>query len=78
MTDDQRTVQLLTNTEVSEDNSEKVLGMKWDPKQDVILYDAEPNFLNGKKEHSKQPAKYVSKIPAYIPLNLTKRHFCLK
>ena len=46
--------------------------MKWDPKQDVILYDAELNFLNGKKEHRKQPAKHVSKIPAYIPLNLTK------
>ena len=73
MTDDQRTVQLLTNTEVSDNNSEKVLGVKWDPKQDVILYDAELNFLNGKKEHSKQPAKHVSKIPAYIPLNLTKR-----
>ena len=49
MTDDQRTVQLLTNTEASEDNSEKVLGMKCDRKQDVILYDAELNFLNGKK-----------------------------
>ena len=46
---------------------------KWDPKQDVILYDAELNFLNGKKERGKQPAKHVSKIPAYIPLNLTKR-----
>ena len=33
MTDDQRTVQLLTNTEPSDDNLEKVLGMKWDPKQ---------------------------------------------
>ena len=73
MTDDQRTVQLLTNTEASDNNSEKVLGMKWDPIQDVILYDAELNFLNGKKGHSKQPAKHVSKIPAYIPLNLTKR-----
>ena len=69
MTDNQWTVQLLTNTEASDDNSEKVLGMKWDPKQDVILYDAELNFLNGKKEHT----KHVSKIPAYIPLNLTKR-----
>ena len=47
--------------------------MKWDPKQDVILYDAKLNFLNGTKEHSKQPAKHVSKIPAYMPLNLTKR-----
>ena len=72
MMDDQRTVQVLTNTDTSDDNSKKVLGMKWDPKQDVILYDAELNFLNGKKEHSKQPAKHVSKIPAYIPLNLTK------
>ena len=73
MTDDQRTVQLLTNTEVSDDNSEKLLGMKWDPKQDVTLYDAGLNFLNGKIENSKPPAKHVSKIPAYIPLNLTKR-----
>ena len=72
MMDDQRTVQLLTNTEASDDNSEKVLGMKWDPKQDVILYDGELNFLNGKKERSKQPAKHVSKIPAYILLNLAK------
>ena len=73
MTDNQQTVQLLTNTEASDDNSKKVLGMKLDPKRDVILYDAELNCLNGKKEHSKQPAKYVSKIPAYIPLNLTER-----
>ena len=28
--------------------------------------------MNGKKEHSKQPAKHVTKIPAYIPLNITK------
>ena len=72
MTDDQWTVQLLTNTEASDNNSGKVLGMKSDPKQDVILYDADPNFLNEKKEHSKQTAKHVSKIPAYIPPNLTK------
>ena len=64
MTDDQRTVQLLTNTYASDNNPEKVLGMKWDPTQDVILYVAELNFLNGKKEHSKQTAKHVSKIPA--------------
>ena len=31
MTDDQQTVQLLTNTEASDDNSEKILVMKWDP-----------------------------------------------
>ena len=60
MMDDQWTVQLLPNAGASDDNSEKVLGMKWDPKQDVILYDAELNFLNGKREHSKQPAKHVS------------------
>ena len=71
-------MQLLTNTEASDDNSEKGFGMKWDPTQDVILHDAELNFLNGKKEHSKQPAKHVSKVPAYIPLNVTKRQFCLK
>ena len=44
MMDDQWTVKLLTNTEVSDGNSGKVLEMEWDSKQD--MYDAELNFLN--------------------------------
>ena len=32
MRDDQQTVQLLTNTEASDDNLKKVLEMKWDSK----------------------------------------------
>ena len=42
--EDQHTVQLLTGAKMSDLETEKVLGMLWDPKEDKLLYTVGVHF----------------------------------
>ncbi len=60
----------------SKENSEKVLGISWDPKRDVFHFITRINFALKKKKMRQGPDLKEDQIASEIPSILTKR-MCL-
>ena len=65
--EDQHTVQFLTGVKTSDSETEKVLGMLWDPSEDKLLYAVAIHFSKFQRLTSR------SQITAAFPLTVTKR-----
>ena len=69
---EQRTIQLLSNSGIKT-NTERVIGMEWDPKNDSFGYDIKLNFSVKKRKVHSEPDLSCEQVPAKIPQTLTKR-----
>ena len=63
---EQRTVQLLSNSGIKTD-TERVLGMEWDPKNDTFGYNIKLNFSVKKRNVHSEPDLSREQVPAKIP-----------
>ena len=70
---EQRAVQLFTGSSIVFNDTERVLGLGWDPGSDMVRYDVKLNFSKKSRKVHSEPNLSREQVPWNIPLPLTKR-----
>ena len=71
---EQRVIQLLSDSSVTTNSTERVLGMGWDPQNDTFGYKVKLNFSIKRRKVHLEPDLSCEQVPTSVPPRLTKIH----
>ena len=70
---EQKAIQLLSNSSVTANSTERVLGMGWDPQKYTFGYKVKLNFSIKRRKVQLEPDLSREQVPTSVPAPLTKR-----
>ena len=70
---EQKAIQLLSNSSVTTNSTERVLGMWWDPQNDTFGYKVKINFSIKRRKVHLEPDLSREQVPTSVPAPLSKR-----